>query len=87
MSARGPIGLAVINIASQSFDALRLVARLRSGDHSRQVPILAVVDFDARDRVLKALDLGVNDLIAWPADALELRVSSRALIRRQRYPD
>jgi two-component system cell cycle response regulator len=87
MSARGPIDLAVINIASHSFDALRLVARLRSGDHSRQVPILAVVDFDARDRVLKALDLGVNDLIAWPADALELRVRSRALIRRKRYSD
>jgi two-component system cell cycle response regulator len=87
MSARGPIDLAVINIASHSFDALRLVARLRSGDHSRQVPILAVVDFGARDRVLKALDLGVNDLIALPADALELRVRSRALIRRKRYSD
>ncbi|MFM8375972.1 MAG: response regulator, partial [Phenylobacterium sp.] len=30
MSARGPIDLAVINIAARSFDALRLVARLRS---------------------------------------------------------
>lgn len=35
MSARGPIDLAVINIAARGFDALRLVARLRSGDHSR----------------------------------------------------
>ncbi|MFM1960606.1 MAG: hypothetical protein RL588_2123 [Pseudomonadota bacterium] len=87
MSARGPIDLAVINIASRSFDALRLVARLRSGDHSRQAPILAAVDFEARDRVLKALDLGVNDLIASPVDALELRVRSRALIRRKRYSD
>ena len=87
MSARGPIDLALINIASRGFDALRLVARLRSGDHSRQVPILAAVDFEARDRVLKALDLGVNDLIAWPVDPLELRVRARALIRRKRYSD
>jgi len=74
-------------LTARSFDALRLVARLRSGDHSRQVPILAVADFASRDRVLKALDLGVNDLIASPADALELRVRSRALIRRKRYAD
>ena len=87
MSARGPIDLAVINLASEDFDPLRLIARLRSGDHSRQVPILAAANFDARDRVLKALDLGVNDLVAWPIDSLELRVRSRALIRRKRYAD
>lgn len=87
VSARGPIDLAVINIASRSFDALRLVAGLRSGDHSRQAPILAVVDPEDRDRLLKALDLGVNDLLPKPFDPLELLVRSRALIRRKRYTD
>lgn len=86
-SARGPIDLAVINVGSTSFDALRLVAGLRSGDHSRQAPILAVVNPSDRSRLLKALDLGVNDLLPQPFDPLELRVRVRALIRRKRYAD
>ena len=86
-SARGAVDLAVINIASRSFDALRLVAGLRSGDPSRQTPILAVVDPEDRSRLLKALDLGVNDLLPKPFDPLELRVRARALIRRKRYAD
>jgi two-component system cell cycle response regulator len=85
--ARGPVDLVVINIASRSFDALRLVAGLRSGEHSRQAPILAVVDPDDRGRLLRALDLGVNDLLPKPFDPLELRVRVRALIRRKRYAD
>mgnify|MGYP006280875887 CR=1 FL=1 len=87
ISAKGPIDLAVINITRSSFDGLRLVAMLRAGDLSRQVPILAVVDFDDRTRVLKALDLGVNDLVALPVDPVEARVRARALIRRKRYAD
>jgi len=87
LSARGPVDLAVINIASRSFDALRLVAALRAGDPSRQTPILAVVDPEDRGRLLKALDLGVNDLLHKPFDPLELRVRARALIRRKRYAD
>ena len=86
-SARGPIDLAVINVGSTSFDALRLIAGLRSGDHSRQAPILAVVNPSDRNRLLKALELGVNDLLPQPFDPLELRVRVRALIRRKRYAD
>lgn len=86
-SARGSVDLAIINVASQSFDALRLVAALRSGDHARQVPILAVVNPADRARLLRALDLGVNDLLPQPFDPLELRVRIRALIRRKRYAD
>ena len=48
VSARGPIDLAVINIASRSFDALRLVAGLRSGDHSPQASNLPVLQPEDR---------------------------------------
>jgi two-component system cell cycle response regulator len=58
-----------------------------SRDYSRQAPILAVVDPRDRSRLLKALDLGVNDLLPKPFDPLELRVRAKALIRRKRYAD
>ncbi|MFM8820541.1 MAG: PleD family two-component system response regulator [Phenylobacterium sp.] len=86
-SARGPIDLTIINLGGQSFDALRLLGALRAVDHSRRAPILAVVDPEDTDRLSKALDLGIDDLLFPPFDPLELRDRARALIRRKRYAD
>lgn len=43
-TARGPVDLVIVNITSERFDGLRLIAQLRSKEPTRRLPILAVVD-------------------------------------------
>ncbi|WP_333587613.1 PleD family two-component system response regulator [Phenylobacterium sp.] len=87
MSARGPVDLVIVNATARSFDGLRFCAQLRSDEASRHLPILAIVDFDERPRLMKALDIGVNDLLAKPIDPQELSARARTQIRRKRYTD
>jgi two-component system cell cycle response regulator len=46
-----------------------------------------VVDFDERPRLVKALEIGVNDVLAKPIDPQELAARARTQIRRKRYTD
>jgi two-component system cell cycle response regulator len=87
MTARGPVDLVILNAAAKAFDGLRLAAQIRSDEAARNVPILAIVDFDERPRLVKALEIGVNDLLAKPVDPGELAARARTQIRRKRYTD
>jgi two-component system, cell cycle response regulator len=87
LAVRGRADLLIVNIASKAFDGLRLAAQLRSDEATRHTPILAVFDPAERGRALKALEIGVNDLISKPIDPEELAARARTLIRQKRYTD
>ena len=87
IAARGPVDLMIINVSSSGFDGLRFVAQVRSSEASRRTPILAVVDPADRPRLLKALELGVNDILPRPVDPEELMARARTQIKRKRYAD
>ena len=87
IAARGPVDLMIVNVSSSGFDGLRFVAQVRSSEASRRNPILAVVDPADRPRLLKALELGVNDILPRPVDAEELMARARTQIKRKRYAD
>jgi two-component system cell cycle response regulator len=87
LSAQGPVDLVIVNACAKSFDGLRLAAHLRSHEATRNLPVLAIVDMDERARVVKALEIGVNDLLARPVDPQELSARVRTQIKRKRYTD
>jgi two-component system cell cycle response regulator len=87
IAARGPVDLMIVNAAAKAFDGLRLAAQIRSDEATRGLPILAVVDEDERQRVVKALEIGVNDVLPRPIDPQELAARVRTQIRRKRYAD
>ncbi len=87
ISAKGPVDLIIINATATTFDGLRLTAQIRSEEATRHLPILAVVDFDDRTRLVKALDLGVSDILAKPIDPQELAARARTQIKRKRYTE
>jgi two-component system cell cycle response regulator len=87
ITAKGPVDLIIVNAAARGFDGLRLAAQIRLDDGTRHVPILAIVDFDERPRLVKALEIGVNDILAKPIDPQELSARARTQIRRKRYTD
>ena len=87
LSVRGPVDLVILNIAARGFDGLRFAAHVRSDEATRHLPILAIVDIDDRARVVKALDLGVSDILPRPVDPQELSARARTQIKRKRYTD
>lgn len=87
IAARGPIDLMIVNVSSSEFDGLRFVAQARSTEASRRTPILAVVDPADRPRLVKALELGANDILPRPVDPEELQARARTQIKRKRYAD
>jgi two-component system cell cycle response regulator len=87
LAARGPVDLLIVNAAAKTFDGLRFAAQIRSDERTRGLPILAVVDYDERARLVKALELGVNDVLGRPIDPLELAARTKTQIRRKRYTD
>ncbi|WP_372786711.1 PleD family two-component system response regulator [Phenylobacterium sp.] len=87
LAARGPVDLIIVNTAAKSFDGLRFAAQIRSDEATRSLPILAIVDFDERARLVKALEIGVNDVLPRPIDPQEMAARVKTQIRRKRYTD
>ena len=79
--------LIIVNLDMEGFDALRICSQLKSMEQTRQTPILIIVDPDDHQRLLRALDMGVNDYLIRPIDKLELLARVSTQIRRYRYTD
>jgi two-component system cell cycle response regulator len=60
---------------------------VRSLERTRYLPILVLVDPGDNARLLRALDIGVNDYLARPVDRNELMARVRTQIRRKRHSD
>jgi two-component system cell cycle response regulator len=84
---QGPPDLCVVTVTGKSFDGFRVIARMRSGEPTRHLPILAIVETDDRQRAVRALELGAHDIINRPIDEEELVARARTLMRRKRYMD
>lgn len=87
ISASGPVDLVIVNAAARNFDGLRFTASLRSEERTRHLPVLAMVDPDDRGRMVKALEIGVNDILSRPIDPQELSARVKTQIQRKRYTD
>lgn len=79
--------LMIIDLSSPRFDGMRLCARIRSDAATRQLPILAVVSGEDRATMVRALDLGVNDIVWRPIDPIEINARTATLIQRKNYAD
>jgi two-component system cell cycle response regulator len=58
---------------------------LRSCEATRQTPILILVDADDQPRLLRALDMGINDYLTRPIDRQELLARVATQVKRWRY--
>ena len=81
------VDLLIINAATKGFDGLRLLAHLRAREATRNLPVLTIVDMEDRPRLVKALELGANDIVAMPVDPDELSVRTFTQVKRKRYTD
>lgn len=79
--------LLVVSLTLSISDGLRLCSQLKAIDRTRQTPVLLITDPDDSVRLLRALDLGVNDYIIRPVDLNELRARVRTQLRRKFYAE
>jgi two-component system, cell cycle response regulator len=87
MAREGTIDLMIVSLRFGAFDGLRLVSQARSHERTRNLPILLVADPVDRAKVLRGLELGVNDYLTRPIDRNELLARVRTNIRQKRYAD
>ncbi|MEQ1771097.1 MAG: diguanylate cyclase [Devosia sp.] len=83
--AGGGYELAIVSMALGDFDPLRICSQMRTVEQTRTLPILLIAEDTDRARVVRGLDLGVNDFILRPVERNELAARVRTQIRRQRY--
>lgn len=81
------IDLFIVGFDLLDHDSLRLCSQLRSFERTRQIPILVVSDPEDQSRLMRALDMGVNDYLHRPLDKLELKARVNTQIKRKRYTD
>ncbi len=86
-AAEGNYDLLIVSLDLENFDGLRLCSQARSLERTRHVPILAIADADNNTRLLRGLEIGVNDYLFRPVDRNELLARVRTQVRRRRYTD
>jgi two-component system, cell cycle response regulator len=79
--------LLIVSMSLADADALRLCSQVRSIDRTRHLPMILLVDPGQEPRLLRALDLGVNDYVMRPLTCNELLARVRTQVKRKRYSD
>jgi two-component system cell cycle response regulator len=86
-AAENNYDLLIVSLGLENFDGLRLCSQARSLERTRHVPILAIADAKSNARLLRGLEIGVNDYLLRPVDKNELLARARTQVRRRRYTD
>jgi two-component system cell cycle response regulator len=86
-AAEGDYDLAVISLDLKKVDALRLCSQLRTLSRTRALPIVLIVNPGEKQRLLRALELGVNDYLVRPIDRHEMLARAKTQVRRRRFDD
>lgn len=83
----GAYDLLVASLNLAGADGLRLCSQVRSLERLRHLPIMVVAEPADERRLLRALDLGVNDYLMRPIDRHEVIARVRTQVRRKRHTD
>lgn len=86
-AAEGDFDLVMVSLGLSDFDPLRLCSQIRSIDRTRGLPILVIAEPEDQPRLLRALDIGVNDYLLRPIDRNEMAARVRTQVRKKRYTE
>ncbi|MEA2905676.1 MAG: two-component system, cell cycle response regulator [Alphaproteobacteria bacterium] len=86
-AAEGNYDLLIVSLGLDNFDGLRLCSQVRSLERTRNVPILAIADAENNTRLVRGLEIGVNDYLTRPIDKNEMMARVRTQVRKKRYTE
>lgn len=81
----GDYETAIVSTDLKDFDPLRVCSQMRTAEATRSLPIILIAEQDDRPRLMRGLELGVNDFVMRPVERNELLARVRTQLRRQRY--
>jgi two-component system cell cycle response regulator len=85
--AEKPYDLLIVSLSLAAGDGLRLCSQVRALDRTRNLPIIMLVQPGDEARLLRGLDMGVNDYLTRPVDRNELLARVRTQMKRKRFAD
>lgn len=86
-TAEHNLDLLIVSLSLAKADGLRLCSQVRSLDRTRHLPIIILVAPGDEARLLRGLDMGVNDYLMRPIDRNEMLARVKTQIKRKRYSD
>ena len=85
--AEEPFDLVLVSLSLQTADGLRLCSQLRSLETTRHLPIIILVEPGDDARLMRGLDMGVNDYLMRPIERHELMARIKTQTKRKRHSD
>jgi two-component system, cell cycle response regulator len=82
-----PFDLLIASLSLNNADGLRLCSQVRSLHRTRHLPIIVLIEPGDDVRLLRGLDMGVNDYLIRPIDRNEMLARVRTQMKRKRYAD
>ena len=82
-----PVDVLVVSLSLTNADGLRLCSQVRSLERTRHLPILIIVEPSDEARLLRGLDMGVNDYVVGPIDRHEMMARVKTQVKRKRHAD
>ncbi len=79
--------LLIVSLNLQGADGLRLCSQVRSLNRIRHLPILTIIDPGENARLLRGLEMGINDYLMRPIEKNEMLARVRTQIKRKQYSD
>jgi two-component system cell cycle response regulator len=84
-AAESEYDLMIVSLGLENFDGLRLCSQVRSLDRTRNIPILVIAEAEDNARLLRGLEIGINDYLVRPVDKNEMLARVRTQIRKKRF--
>lgn len=87
LASTADFDIIIVSLSLEDADGLRLCSQLRAHDATRNIPVIVLVEEGNVERLVRALDMGVNDYVVRPIDRHELLARVRTQLRHRRYQE
>jgi len=78
--------LILLDIRMPKMDGLQACDKLRANPATHAIPVIFLTAFNSHDRLEQAIEMGADDFLAKPIDAVELRIRIRAMLQTRSIP-
>ncbi|MDZ4843365.1 MAG: PleD family two-component system response regulator [Hyphomicrobium aestuarii] len=85
--AEDSFDVVLVSLSLMTADGLRLCSQIRSLESTRHLPIVIMVEPGDEARLMRGLDMGINDYVMRPIERHELLARVKTQAKRKRHSD